>query len=93
MKKKPRETLQGLMPFNRMTLDWMKEDGYKYVQVKGYTRDKRLDYMEPRYLVLVPLKRLSQNGMDIEIYEPITSNILLSWADNEVGVKVMVSFK
>ena len=81
------------MPFNRMTLDWMKEDGYKYVQVKGYTHDKRLDYMEPHYLVLVPLKKLSQNGMDIEIYEPITSNILLSWADNEVGVKVMVSFK
>ena len=93
MKKKTREILHGLMPFNRMTLDWMKEDGYKYVQVKGYTHDKRLDYMEPHYLVLVPLKKLSQNGMDIEIYEPITSNILLSWADNEVGVKVMVSFK
>ena len=49
--------------------------------------------MEPHYLLLVLLKELSQNVRDMEIYEFINSNILISWTDTEIETKVMVSCK
>ena len=39
----------------------LKERGFRYVRVKGFTMDKRLDYMEFRYLMLIPIKELSDD--------------------------------
>jgi hypothetical protein len=41
---------------------------------------------------LIPFKEFPKGPSDIEIYEPINSDILLSWADDEIGAKVMVAY-
>ena len=65
------------------SLQSLRKKGFKYVQVQGFSPDKHLDYMEPRYFVLVPLKNLPTEADQKGIYEPIESNILTEWANAE----------
>lgn len=81
MKNETKENFGTTAPFTIAALETLKNKGFRYVQVKGFTSDKRLDYMEPRYLVLIPLKELPVDGSTIEIYEPINSKLLLEWAN------------
>jgi hypothetical protein len=82
-------------PSNLLTptkLQKLKNKGFRYVQVRGFTSDKRLDYVDPRYIVLVPMKDLPGEQGEKEIYEPIDSKLLMDWANepNE-GVEVLVA--
>ena len=58
MTKEINEDIGKTAPFTIAVLETLKNKGFRYVQVKGFTSDKKLDYMEPRYLVLIPMKTL-----------------------------------
>lgn len=86
------EDFGATVPFTVAVLESLKNGGFQFVQVKGFTADKKLDYMEPRYLVLTPMKALPVEPGKIEIYEPINSQLLQDWATNPGnGMKVLIS--
>jgi hypothetical protein len=92
MKEKKKTNLYPAVPFTRMMLEQLKKQEYKYFQIKGYTHNNRIDHIQPYYIILIPFKEFPKNPSEIEIYEPINSDILLSWADDEIGARVMVSY-
>ena len=55
----------------------LEEKGYKYLQVQGFTLDHHPEYVEPHYLMLVPVKELP-----MDIYEPINSELVNEWIAN-----------
>ena len=71
---------RGAVEFDVNVLETLERQGYKYVQIKGLTSDKRYDYFAPRFLLLVPFKELPADPRDKDIYEPIPSTILEQWA-------------
>jgi hypothetical protein len=74
------------------SLQKLKSQGFRYVQVKGFTKDNHLDYMEPDYLILVPFKELPKGAELKEIYAPVDSKILKDWAGApDVGIEVRVA--
>jgi len=92
MKNETREDFGTTAPFTIETLEKLKNKGFQYVQVKGFTSDKKLDYMEPRYLLLIPMKTLPVGSGEIEIYESVNSQLLLEWASHpNDGMKVLIS--
>ena len=81
-------------PFNLKMLKKIEADGFKYVQVKGLTLDKHYDYVEPHFLVLVPMKELPHEQQYKDIYEPVKSELLEQWAvENDDAVEIVVSTK
>lgn len=93
MKNETLEDFETIAPFTMAALETFKKNGFQYVQVKGFSTEKKLDYMEPRYLVLIPMKNLPVNPGEIEIYEPIDSQLLLDWATHpRDGIQVLISF-
>jgi hypothetical protein len=91
MKAETKEDFGATTPFTSAALQILINKGFQYVQVKGFTADRRLDYMEPRFLVLIPVKSLPEDGK-IEIYEPINSQLLVDWANHpQEGMKVLIS--
>ena len=92
MKNETRENFESTTRLTQQTLQKLKDKGFRYVQVKGFTQDKRLEYIEPHYFMLVPIKDLPDDPDKKEIYEPINSEILTAWANfpNE-GVEVLVA--
>jgi len=92
MKNEIRENFQSTVRLTIQLLQQLKDKGYRYVQVKAFTQDKRLDYIDPRYFLLVPVRELSDDPDKKEIYEPINSDILLEWAGSpNVGIDVWVA--
>ncbi len=83
MKKSLKESESGDLPFCAKTLDDLREKGYKYVQIKGFTIDKHHEYVDPSTLVLFPVRELPLDPLLKEIYEPIESAILYKWADEK----------
>jgi len=72
-------------------LEDLKKGGFRFVRVNAYTRDKRLDYVEPYYIVLVPIKELSEDLDKKGIYEPVDSPMLVSWAKApDDGIEVFI---
>jgi hypothetical protein len=92
MKNESRESFGPTTQLTPGILYKLKNKGFRYVQVIGFTSDKRPDYMEPRYFMLVPVKDLPGNQQQKGIYEPIDSKFLLDWAStpNE-GVEVLIA--
>lgn len=87
--REPGESKQKLTP---ASLQSLRKKGFRYVQVQGFSPDKHLDYMEPRYFVLVPLKNLPSENDKKGIYEPIESNILTEWANTaDDGFEVLIA--
>ena len=87
-----RETGESKKKLTPASLQSLRKRGFKYVQVQGFSPDKHLDYMEPRYFVLVPLKNLPTATDEKGIYEPIDSNILTEWANSaDEGFEVFVA--
>ena len=70
----------GAVQVDANMLEALEREGYKYVQIKGLSTDKRFDYLAPRFLLLVPLKELPTDPRDKDIYEPLPSPILEQWA-------------
>ncbi|HLZ87482.1 MAG TPA: hypothetical protein VKQ52_09590 [Puia sp.] len=63
-------------------LQELKDLGFRFVLIKGYTIDRRSDYIELNHFTLVPVKELPEDPGQKEIYEPIESEILLEWASS-----------
>lgn len=94
MKTETKEDFGATIPFTPDSLKTLKNKGFQYVQVKGFTSDKRLDYVDPHYMILIPIKNLPEDPGKIEIYEPIHSQLLLDWADQpHDGMKILISFR
>jgi hypothetical protein len=74
---------QASTPLTIKGLQKMEAEGYKYVQVKGFTMDKHFDYIEPHIMVLVPMKELPTEQDKKDIYEPTNSKLLKQWAVEE----------
>lgn len=74
---------QASTPLTVKSLQKMEAEGYKYVQVKGFTMDKHFDYIEPHIMVLVPMKELPTDQNQKDIYEPTNSKLLKQWAAEE----------
>ena len=92
MTNEERQNLGTVIPLTPTTLQKLKNKGFRYMQVNGFSSDKRLDYMEPRYFLLVPLKDLPADPDKKGIYEPIDSQMLLDWAqipqkDSDIFIK------
>lgn len=72
-------------------LQQLKDQGFRFVLVKGYTPDRRFDYIELNHFKLVPVKELPQDPGQKEIYAPIDSEILLDWAGSpDSGIKAFI---
>jgi len=75
----------------QQSLESLKDRGFRFVLIKGYTTDRRQDYIELNYFTLVPVKELSDDPNKKEIYEPIDSTILREWAlSPDEGLKVII---
>ncbi len=66
-------------PLTFEALNILQEKGYKYLQVQGFTLDHHPEYVEPNYLMLVPIKELSTNRAKMDIYEDINSDLIKEW--------------
>jgi hypothetical protein len=66
-------------PLTINALNILQQEGYKYLQVQGFTMDHHAEYVEPHYLMLVPVKELTAN---MDIYEPIDSDLINEWANS-----------
>ena len=66
-------------PLTNEALNNLQKKGYKYLQVQGYTLDHHPEYIEPHYLMLVPIKKLSSNREKMDIYEDIDSDLIKEW--------------
>jgi hypothetical protein len=92
MKNETRENFASRKRLTSQGLQNLKDRGFRYVQVKGFTMDRRVDYMELRYFMLVPIKDLPDDPNMKEIYEPIDSKILMDWANSpDDGIEVLVA--
>src|SRR5882757_10904309 len=75
----------------QQSLQQLKDSGFRFVLIKGYTTDRRIDYIEVNYFTLVPVKDLPEDPNKKEIYEPIDSEILMEWASfPDHGAKVVI---
>jgi hypothetical protein len=91
MKKQDGE-LSSLSVLTIASLKRLKEKGFEFVQVKGMSTDHRPDYMEPHYLMLVPMKKLPDDPSQKDVYTPIGSSILIDWANYPTrGIKVVIA--
>jgi hypothetical protein len=91
MRNENRENFGPSVVLTVQALEDLKKQGYQYVRVNAFTRDKRQDYIEPCYIVLVPIKELSEDRDKKGIYEPVDSPMLVNWANSpDEGIKVFV---
>ena len=66
-------------PLTKEALSNLQQKGYKYLQVQGYTLDHHPEYVEPHYLMLIPIKDLSVKREQMDIYEEIDSSLIKEW--------------
>jgi hypothetical protein len=71
-------------------LDDLKQKGYQYLQIQGFTMDHHPEYIEPHYLMLVPIKSLSVNNASVDVYEEISGNTIIKWATQKHDEKLQV---
>lgn len=85
------EHSQSANRLTKQSLQHLKDSGFRFVLVKGYTTDRRVDYIELNYVTLTPVKNLPTDPNKKEIYEPIDSTILTEWASfPDEGFKVII---
>jgi len=91
MKTRELEIHKSAARLTLKNLQNLKDSGFLYVLVKGYSTGRRVDYIELNYFILTPVKDLPTDPAKKEIYEPIESPILIEWASfPENGVKVLI---
>jgi hypothetical protein len=72
-------------PLTSEALTLLQQKGYKYLRVQGFTMDHHLEYVDPHYLMLVPMKELPTDQAKMDIYEPINSELITSWLTSNSG--------
>ena len=92
MTKEAMQTRQGNVHLSVQALQDLYNKGYQFVQVKGLNEDNEFDYVEPHYLVLVPIKELPKDQRRKDIYEPVMSDLLIQMANEESSfTEVLIS--
>lgn len=92
MKKETKDDSSPTVTFTLQTLEKLKQQGFRYLRVNAFTKDRRPDYIEPHYFVLVPFKDMTDDAGSKGIYEPIDSQLLTVWANfPDDGIKVFVT--
>ena len=71
-------------------LQQLKELGFRFVLIKGYTPGRRTDHIELNHFILKPVIQLPEDPAQKEIYAPIDSDILLDWASSTEGVTAFI---
>jgi len=72
-------------------LQELKDQGFRFVLIKGYALDRRADYIELNHFSLLPVKELPEDPAQKEIFEPIDSEILMEWASSlDTGVTAYI---
>ena len=90
-KRKGGENSKPASRLTKESLQELKDLGFRFVLVKGYTLDRRADYIELNHFTLVPVRELPQDPNEKEIYAPLDSEILQEWAsDAESGVEAYI---
>jgi hypothetical protein len=85
------ENSRSAITLTKQSLQQLKDSGFRFVLIKGYTTDRRAAYIEVNYFTLVPVKDLSEDPNKKEIYESIDSEILMQWASfPDDGAKVII---
>jgi hypothetical protein len=69
----------------KTTLQQLKDKGFHYVLIKGYSVHKKVDYIELDTFRLIPVKELPQDPAQKEIYASLDSDILLEWTSAGTG--------
>jgi hypothetical protein len=88
------ESSKSALRLTLQSLQHLKDRGFRFVLIKGYTTDRRVDYIVLNYFTLVPVKDLPEDPNKKEIYEPIDSDILLEWASRpEESTIVLIEFE
>jgi hypothetical protein len=88
------ETSRSAIRLTNHSLQHLKDSGFRFVLIKGYTTDRREDYSEVKYFTLIPVKDLPEDPNRKEIYEPINSDILMQWASfPDDGAKVIIEME
>jgi hypothetical protein len=83
MRKAIRENRSGTIMFNQKAINKLESEGYKYFQVKGFTIDSHYEYVDPYYILLVPIKSLPSEQGEKDIYESLNSEIFQKWVTEE----------
>jgi hypothetical protein len=92
MTKEAMQTRQGNIHLSVQALKDLYKKGYQFVQVKGLNEDNEFDYVEPHYLVLVPIKELPKDQRRKDIYEPVMSDLLIQMANEQSSfTEVLIS--
>jgi hypothetical protein len=88
------ESSRSAITLTNQSLQQLKDSGFRFVLIKGYTTDRRVDYIEVNYFTLVPVKDLSDDPNKKDIYESIDSEILMQWASfPDDGAKVIIEME
>ncbi len=76
------------VPLTRESLQELKDKGFLFVLVKGYSLERRVDYIHLTHFMLTPVRELPEDPGDKEIFAPIDSDVLWEWA----GAEEVVAF-
>jgi len=88
------ESSRSAITLTKQSLQQLKDSGFRFVLIKGYTTDRRVDYIEVNYFTLVPVRDLPEDPNKKEIYESIDSDILMQWASfPDDGAKVIIEME
>ena len=71
-------------------LDRLKEKGYQYLQIQGFTMDHHPEYIEPHYMMLIPVKSLKANKASMDVYEEISGETIIKWAKQKDDEKLHI---
>ncbi len=83
MQKIIKQGMGSTSAFNQLAIDNLDKRGFKFFQIKGLTIDKHYDYVEPHYILLIPIKSLPKEQEKKDIYEPINSQIFQKWVSEK----------
>jgi hypothetical protein len=88
------EVSRSAIRLTKQSLQQLKDSGFRFVLIKGYTTDRRVDYIEVNYFTLIPVKDLPEDPSKMEIFESIDSEILMQWASfPDDGAKVIIEME
>jgi hypothetical protein len=87
---------QSRIKLTDKTLQELKDKGFLYVLIKGYTPAQRNDHIELNGFILVPVRELPDGPGEKEIFAPIDSEVLACWAepsDDGIEAYIELSYK
>lgn len=94
MRNENKENFGHSVTLTPEALKALKKRGFRYVRVNAFTKDRQLDYIDPHYIVLVPIHDLPQDRDKMGIYEPVDSEVLVNWANSpDEGIEVLIAIQ